>query len=248
MAGTLNYLSRMRRDGFYDLVLDGPGKNALGTAMMESILSRLDEAGEAPVRFSGAGDALSAGLDLKEVASLDAGSMDRFVGLVDRLMARIFDHPAPTVACVNVHAIAGGCVITLCCDYRVSSREPRARIGLNEVALGLVFPPKIFRIVRHRLPPRAVHEVLLRGALYAPDDALRLGLVDELADDPRAASEARIRELAALPREAYVATKHALRAGVTAFGDAEYEAAMRSILPVWASDAIRERVRARLKK
>jgi enoyl-CoA hydratase len=248
MPPTIPYVAGMRRDGFYDLVLDGPGKNALGTAMMESILARLDEAGGDPVRFSGAGDALSAGLDLKEIASLDAAGMTRFVELVDRLMARVFDHPAPTVACVNGHAIAGGCVLTLCCDYRVATSDARARIGLNEVALGLLFPPKIFRVVSHRVPPRSRHEVVLRAALHPPAEALRLGLVDEVADDPRAASEARVRELAALPRHAYAGTKRALRAGVTAFDAGEYDAALRAILPAWTSEDLRARVRAHLKK
>ena len=233
---------------FYDLVLDGPGKNALGTAMMDSILSRLEEAGGAPVRFSGAGDVLSAGLDLKEIASLDPPGIARFVDRVETLMARIYDYPGPTVACVNGHAIAGGAVITLCCVLRVATRDARARIGLNETPIGLVFPPKIFRIVTHRIPPRSLHEVVLRGALHAPEEALRLGLVDELADDPRATSEARMRELAALPREAYVATKRALRAGVTTFAPGEYESAMRAILPVWAGDDIKQRALARLKK
>ena len=89
---------------------------------------------------------------------------------------------------------------------------------------------------------------MLRAALHAPKDGLRLGLVDELADDARATSEARIRELAALPRAAYVATKRALREGVTAFTDAEYAAAMKATLPAWTGDDIKQRVLARLKK
>jgi enoyl-CoA hydratase len=232
----------------YDLVLEGEGKNALGTKMMESILARLEAAKGEPVLFSGAGGVLSAGLDLKEIASLDAPGMQRFVELVEELMARIFDYPAPTVACVNGHAIAGGCVITICCDHRVMTTDERARIGLNEVALGLVFPPKIFRIVRCRVPPRALHEVVLRGALYSPKDALRLGLVDELAEDPRATSEARIAELAAHPRSAYTAAKRTLREGVTSFAGAEYRAALAAALPAWTSDEIKQRVLARLKK
>jgi enoyl-CoA hydratase/carnithine racemase len=231
---------------FYDLVLDGPGKNSLGTTMMDSILARLDAAKGEPVLFSGAGGVLSAGLDLKEIASLDAAGMQRFVALVEELMARIFDHEGPTVACVSGHAIAGGCVITLCCDHRVMTTDERARIGLNEVALGLVFPPKIFRIVQHRVPPRGLHEVTLRAALHAPKDALRLGLVDELAEDARATSEARITELAAHPRAAYVATKRALHEGVTDFSKTEYDAAIAATLPTWTGDDIKQRVLARL--
>jgi enoyl-CoA hydratase/carnithine racemase len=231
---------------FYDLVLDGPGKNALGTSMMESILRRLDDARGEPVMFSGAGDALSAGLNLKEIAGLDGPGMARFVALVETLMDRIFNHPAPTVACVNGHAIAGGCVITLCCDYRVMTTDARARIGLNEVALGLVFPPKIFRIATHRVPPRSIHEVILNGALHTPSDALRLGLVDELAEDTRGVAEKHARELAARPRAAYAAAKRMLHADVTTFDEREYEAALRETLPAWTSDEIKQRVLAQL--
>ncbi len=231
---------------FYDLVLDGPGKNALGTSMMESILGRLEEAGGDAVMFSGKGDAFSAGLNLKEIASLDAPGMARFVELVERLMDRIFNHPAPTVACVNGHAIAGGCVITLCCDHRVMTTDARARMGLNEVALGLVFPPKIFRITAHRVPPRSAHDVVLGGALHTPSDALRLGLVDELADDTRAVAEMRVRELAAHPRHAYAAAKSMLRDAVTAFDEREYAAALRATLPAWTSAEIKQRVLSQL--
>jgi enoyl-CoA hydratase/carnithine racemase len=247
MRPKINYVAAVRSAGdFYDLVLDGPGKNALGTTMMESILSRLDEADGQPVMFSGAGDALSAGLNLKEIATLDATGMARFVDLVETLMARIFEHPAPTVACVNGHAIAGGCVVTLCCDHRVMTSDAKARIGLNEVALGLVFPPKIFRIVSHRVPPRSVYEVMLRGALHGPTDALRLGLVDEIAPDARAVAEARVRELGLLPREAYSGAKRMLHAGVLTFDEGAYAAALRETLPAWTSDDIKKRVLAHL--
>ena len=163
-------------------------------------------------------------------------------------MARIFDYEGPTVACVSGHAIAGGCVITICCDHRVMTTDERARVGLNEVALGLVFPPKIFRIVEDRVPPRSRHVGVLRAGLCAPKDALRLGLVDELAEDPRATSEVRIAELAGHPRAAYVATKRALREGVTTFSKSEYDAAIAATLPTWTGDEIKQRVLARLQK
>ena len=151
-----------------EIVLEGPGKNALGTALMESVLARMDAAGGSALLFTGAGDVFSAGLNLKEIASLDAAGMGRFVRVVERLMQRIFDHPGPVVAALNGHAIAGGCVLALCADHRVCTDDARTRIGLNEVALGLVFPPKIARIVKDRVPPRSIHEVVLRGALVAP--------------------------------------------------------------------------------
>jgi enoyl-CoA hydratase len=231
-----------------EIVLEGFGKNALGTALMESVLARMDAAKDAALLFTGAGDTFSAGLNLKEIASLDAAGMGRFVRVVERLMQRIFDHPAPVVAGINGHAIAGGCVIALCCDHRVMTDDARARIGLNEVALGLVFPPKIARIVRDRVPPRSIHEVVLRGALVAPGDAVRLGLADEVSPDAVSVARERARELAALPRHAYAAAKRMLREGVTTFDEASYEAALDAALPAWTGDAIKQRIAAHLGK
>ena len=231
-----------------ELVLDGPGKNALGTPMIESILGRLDAAEGKAVLLSGSGDAFSAGLDLKEIAALDAPGMTRFITLVERLFERVFDWPQPVVAAINGHAIAGGCILALCCDHRVATDDARMRMGLNEVALGLVFPPKIARICMHRVPPRARHEVMLRAALYAPVDALRLGLVDELSSDPLAVARDRMREMAAHPRAAYVAAKRTLRAGVTRFEPADYEAALRTTLATWTGDDIKRALVARTTK
>jgi enoyl-CoA hydratase len=229
-----------------EIVLDGPGKGALSTAVMESILSRLDEARNRPVLFSGKDDAFCAGLNLKEVASLDRRGMHQFVHLVEQLMERVFEHKGPTVACVNGHAIAGGCVLALCCDYRVMTDAPGARIGVNEVALGLVYPPKTMRIVKHRVPPRSLHEVVLRAALYGPKDALRLGLVDEVVGDVRAVAQERMAELAALPPRAYSSSKRALHEGVTTVPD--HDAAIQAILPAWTDDSIKDRVRRQLEK
>lgn len=233
----------------FTLTLDGPGKNSLSTAMMESLLARIEtEAKGLPILVVGSGDVFCAGLNLKEVASLDAGSMEKFVVLVERLIVALFDHPEPTVACVNGHAIAGGCILALCCDHRVSTDSPTARIGVNELALGLVFPPKIMRIVRHRVPPRSLHEVVLRSRLVSPQDALRMGMVDELASDPRAVAEARIVELGALPRQAYTATKRTLHEGVTSIEPREYAAQLRAIMPAWTAESVKELVRKQLQK
>jgi enoyl-CoA hydratase len=233
---------------FTTITLDGPGKNSLSTPMMQSVIDRIAAHKDEPLLLVGNGDAFCAGLNLKEVASLDEASMHTFVLLVERMMVALFDHPAPTVACVNGHAIAGGCILALCCDHRVSVDSPSVRIGVNELALGLVFPPKIMRIVKHRVPPRSLHEVVLRSRLVSPQDALRMGLIDELAADPRVIAEERIRELASLPRPAYIAAKRALREGVTTFQTKAYEAELAAILPAWTDPRVKELVTRQLSK
>jgi len=227
-----------------EIRLDAPGKNALGTALMERTRDELRAAAGAPVLLTGANDAFSAGLNLKEVTGLDVAGMTRFLELLEDLVSTLFAYPGPTVAAVNGHAIAGGCVLALCCDHRVIGAEPKLRIGLNEVALGVPFPPRTLAAVVHRIPPRSRDEILLGAELHAPEPALRLGLVDEIAADPVARGRERLALLAAHPAPAYAATKLTLRAAAVAPGNAHTRHLHDTIVPAWCAPAARERLAA----
>src|SRR5262245_52528807 len=126
----------------YALTLSGPGKNSLATPLMERILAEVRAAGGRPLLVTGAGDAFSAGLNLKEVAGLDRPGMERYLLLLDDVIDALYGYPGVTVAAVNGPAIAGGCVVALCCDVRTAASEPRTPIGRNEGPRGPGFPPK----------------------------------------------------------------------------------------------------------
>ncbi|HSO35417.1 MAG TPA: enoyl-CoA hydratase/isomerase family protein [Labilithrix sp.] len=225
--------------------LEGPGKNSLSTELMERTLSSVREAGDAPILLTGAGDAFCAGLNLKEVISLDEAGLGRFLGVLEDLVQALYEHPGPTVAFVNGHAIAGGCVMTLCCDVRVMTAREGTRIGLNEVALGLRFPPKTFRMCANRVPGPALARVLLEAALYTAPEARDLGLIDVIGDEDEA--RARLEKLAAHPRDAYAAAKRVLRAPLTV-PEAEQRRFVTDVIPKWAAPELKERLRAVLKK
>lgn len=226
--------------------MDGPGKNCLGSGMMDFLLVELAKADGKPVLLTGAGDAFSAGLNLKEVAALDGGGMEEFLGKLERVMEALFLHPGPTVALVNGHAIAGGAILTICCDWRIAAENPRAKIGLNEVALGLRFPPKVLGIARHRVT--GFEEVVLGASLFDPEQALRVGLVDEVREDARAAAEARLSALAAHPAAAYAAAKKDIRERAVAIDAAEHARFLKSALPSWTSPELKQRILAVLGK
>lgn len=230
----------------HELTIAASGKNALGTSVMEDLIGRLRSAGDRPLLLTGKGDAFSAGLDLREVAALDRPGMERFLLLLDDLIDALFLYPGPTVACVNGHAIAGGCVLALCCDHRVAGDDPAIRIGLNEVALGLEFPPKILALARRRVPPRWLERVVLEAGLHPPRVALELGLVDEVAADPMRAARDRLERLAAHPHAVYAATKRALRAGALDLSEDARRYFRDHVLPAWCAPATKDRVRAAL--
>jgi enoyl-CoA hydratase/carnithine racemase len=232
----------------YELVIDAPGKNSLSSVVMQDIVRRLDEANGRPVLVRGAGDAFSAGLNLKEVASLDVPGMARFLGHLDDMARALFTYEGPLVTCVNGHAIAGGCVIALAGDVRIATKDPRVRIGLNEVALGLEFPPMLMRVCAHRLSREHRERVMLEAGLYPPATALELGIVDELADDPVARGREVLATLAAHPPAIYAATKRTLRAGVADLTDADRRYFTEAVVPRWTAPAVKEQVLARLKR
>jgi Delta3-Delta2-enoyl-CoA isomerase len=229
------------------ITLSAPGKNALSSELMAWITEQLAQAGGEPLFITGAGDAFCAGLNLKEVATLSAAGMERFLGALEKMVDALYGYPGPTVAYVNGHAIAGGCIVALTCDLRVGLANDTARIGLNEVPLGLRFPPKTWRMVKHRLSAPALERVVLEGGLYPPALAMRLGLLDELVADEGAA-RAMAERLASSPRDAYLAAKRALRGGALDVTDGELRQYLEEVLPTWTSTDLKARLEARLRK
>jgi enoyl-CoA hydratase len=232
-----------------ELVISSPKKNALSTSVLDSLRRGLDDAKGEPLLLTGAGDVFSAGLDLTEVAAfVDLDAARRLVGTLERLVEALFTYPGPTVALVNGHAIAGGCVLALCCDHRVATQEPGVRIGLNEVALGLEFPPRTLAMIRAQLPPALAARAVLRAELYDPVAAREAGLVDEVAAEPRAVALARLAALARLPRGAYARAKDALRGDALRLSSAEERRFEEETLPRWASEETRAAARRALGK
>jgi enoyl-CoA hydratase/carnithine racemase len=122
--------------------------------------------------------------------------------------------------------------------------NPRAKIGLNETALGVRFPPRILAILRRRLPAQHVDRLLLGGDLVGPSDARELGFVDEIADDPVAAAKSRLAILAAHPAAAYAQTKADLRGASPSdlCPDASHEEILRGALATWTSSGVKEKL------
>jgi enoyl-CoA hydratase len=216
-------------------------------AMDAELLHALTEtitASDRTLVLTGTGSAFSAGVDLRRI--LDGGRpyTEEFLVALSRLFRAVFDHPRPTVAAVNGHAIAGGCVLALACDVRLMSG---GRIGLAELAVGVPFPTPALEIVRHALGTNADRAVL-RAETVGPEQALALGMVHEVvpADEilPRALDLAT--ELAARSPESYRLAKARLHrpadeaiAATTAEDDA-------AVLAGWTSDDTRRRIEAAL--
>ncbi len=140
-------------------------------ADLHDAFDRLErEFSELPVVLTGQGDVFSAGIDFQYSFEIfGSGSQDKirewYRGYRETNL-RIFQYPRPTVAAVNGHAIAGGLITALDCDFRIAARKP-AKFGLNEVPIGIPMPAAYVEIIRYALGDQV-------GALsHAAREALR---------------------------------------------------------------------------
>lgn len=220
----------------------GPA-NALDPALVARLGASLDEAEGSgrPLVLTGNGRFFSAGLDLAGLPE-DRGEMGTFVDAFDELVRRLFLFPCPTVAAVDGHAVAGGAILATACDVRIGATGAY-RIGVSEVQLGVIFPAAAFEVLRAAIPPERTAEVLLRGRLTGPDDALANGFLHELAEPEELAERAleRAEELGALPREAYTHTKRELRGGFAQRALSQAAAKRDRFLDTWFSEESKAR-------
>jgi enoyl-CoA hydratase/carnithine racemase len=169
--------------------------------------------------LSGGPKVFSAGLDVPYLLSLGEDRqalMAAWESFFDAARA-LAGAPVPVVAAIAGHAPAGGCVLALCCDYRVMARGPFT-IGLNEPQVGLGAPEGIQYLRRRPVGPHRAERLLVAGDLVDADGALAIGLVDELhgVDDVPVRARAWLEGLLALPRQPMLETRAIARADLIA--------------------------------
>lgn len=215
-----------------ELRLARPPVNALDPALCRALIAGLDQAVAEDmdaVVVSGASGIFSAGLDVPYLMSLgeDRHALHAAWGAFFGAARALAGLRIPVVAAITGHAPAGGCVLSLCCDYRVMARSPDpARpftIGMNETQVGLAVPDGAQHLMRRVVGQHRAERLLVSGAMVPDEEALRIGLVDELATMeevvPRAL--AWLEPLLRLPRTPMLQTRALARADLVRALDPE---------------------------
>lgn len=212
-----------------ELRLARPPVNALDDALMRALRRALEDsfadARVAGVVLSGNERVFSGGLDVPHLIShgQDRNALratwSAFLGLAGVIAAA----PVPVATALTGHAPAGGCVLALCGDYRVMCRSADAartlQIGLNETQVGLAVPDGIQHLMRRVIGAHQASLLVVPGAMVSAEHALRIGLVDALADDAQATVEHAVQwlhGLARLPQTPLRRTRAIARADIIA--------------------------------
>jgi enoyl-CoA hydratase len=157
--------------------------NALNAATLEELsLAVEDLAADSSIRvilLTGAGPkAFVAGADIGELAGLNEATGREYAIRGQQLSRRIEKLGKPVIACINGFALGGGCELAMACTLRIASDS--ARLGQPEVKLGVIAGFGGTQRLPRLVGRGAAMKMLLTGAIVSANEALRIGLIDEV--------------------------------------------------------------------
>jgi methylglutaconyl-CoA hydratase len=244
----------MEDDGVRRITLNRPERrNAMTPEMQTELIAAMEEAAASDCRlvvFAGAGEAFCAGLDLSALQGMNDKSAAEHTAdatRVARLFRTLYELSKPTIALVQGPAIAGGTGLATMCDFTLAA--PGAKFGYTEVRIGFV-PAVVSAFLVLQIGEKQARDLLLTARLFTSEEALRLGLVNEVVEVERL--EARMQEIGAALKanspEALSATKRLLAAQNKAWLDAAIAQALAANAEARGTHDFREGVAAFLEK
>ena len=185
-------LDQINHDGILELRLARPPVNALNLELLTALREAIEAAPDQGVRallLSGSTGVFTGGLDLPWLLSQGIEAVEATWTAFGNVCRALAASPLLSAAAIGGHSPAGGAVICLYADYRVMARGPY-RIGLNEVQVGLFVPEPIQYAFRRVVGTRQAERMLVAGAMIESEEALAVGLVDELAEPEQVPAQA----------------------------------------------------------
>ncbi len=180
----MNHLQITQKENYAILQLDQGKVNALNQALINEIRHAIRVFEEDPavrgIIITGKPHYFSAGLDIIELYNFDEVGSEAFWRDFLNLKIEMTAFSKPLMCAITGHSPAGGCVMAVASDYRVMADGEKYRIGLNEVAVGIIPSTGIFHLYAHWIGKRLASQYLMEGKMHSPQEALNMGLVDEI--------------------------------------------------------------------
>ena len=197
-------IETIAHDSLFEIKLNRPPVNALNFELLDQLVVTLEKviASDAKgIVLSGGTKVFSGGLDVPYLLQCSTPELKACWSRFFDAARTIAKSPIPVAAAIAGHNPAGGCVLSLCCDYRVMAEGP-FRIGLNETQVGLAVPEAIQYLMRRIVGPHRAERLVVAGAMVESQKAFELGIIDELASQEAVTEVALnwLRKHAALPQ------------------------------------------------
>jgi methylglutaconyl-CoA hydratase len=251
---TLKTITLHESDGIALLTLNRPDKrNAISYELIADLQQALDAVRGSSAQvliLTGAGKAFCSGMDLESLKSLIGRTHEQNVEdsrTMAHLFRSIYDFPKPTIAAVNGAAIAGGTGIATICDFTLAT--PDAKFGYTEVRIGFV-PAIVSNFLMGQVGEKHARDLLLTGRIFGADEALRLGLINEVVEAERLLPRAEelARSLMENSAASLRATKQLLSQTVNEELDRRLETSIEENARIRQTDDFREGITSFLEK
>ena len=161
--------------GVATLTMNRPPVNSLSLDMCSEISAAVkaaeaDSGTNALVLQSSSNKIFSAGLDIKEMHHPDPSRLASFWRSVQQVFLDVYGSRLATVAAIEAHSPAGGCLLAMSCDYRVMADDDKFKIGLNETNLGIAAPYWLGELLVRTIGFREAETGLALAKLYNPQE------------------------------------------------------------------------------
>lgn len=167
------------------LRIERPPVNALDQHMWDQLDAAATELHNSTtyraVVITGGAKHFAAGADVKEMVGLDTEEFGKRNRVLQRAFHAIATAPQITIAAINGYALGGGCELALAADFRVAGRN--AVLGLPEITLGIIPGSGGTQRLSRTVGLAKAKDLILSGRQVRAEEALAIGLVDQLVDD-----------------------------------------------------------------
>lgn len=237
----MNFVKVDIDEGIATVALSRGKVNALNNTLVAELRRCLETLAADPdiqaIVLTGRGRFFSFGFDIPEFLSFDKAEFTDYLTRFTDLYTYLFTYPKPVVAALNGHTIAGGCMLSLACDYRVMTTE-KAQISLNEITFGASVFAGSTEMLRFWVGSARATEVLYSGAMYSAQEALDIGLVQATSNDDQLIERARriASDLASRPAPAFAGIKSLLRQPVADEMAQRETASIRDFVEIWYTE------------
>ncbi len=200
------------------LRVDRPPMNPLSIAVQDQIGTAAREIAVAQdvaaVVVYGGERVFAAGADIKEMQAMTYPQMVDRASIIQECFKAVAQIPKPTIAAITGYALGAGCELALCCDFRVLATD--AKLGQPEILLGVIPGAGGSQRLPRLIGTAKAKDLIFTGRMVGADEALALGLVDEVVapDAVYAAALARAQRFVGGPAYAIRAAKEAIDRGM----------------------------------
>lgn len=202
-------------DGVGTIRLDRPPMNAINEDLTRDLYDAALEAGRrddvGAVVLYGGEKVFAAGADVKMMAGMGPAEVRPMIQGLQETFNAVEDIPKVTIAAITGYALGGGCELAMCADLRFAAKD--AKLGQPEILLGVIPGAGGTQRLPRLVGPARAKDLIFSGRQVDAEEALRIGLVDRLAEDPYQEALDVARGHARGPRAALRAAKAAITWG-----------------------------------